>query len=125
MKWHREKPGHYSSGPYHIEGAGYHWKLRKGNRQLTTAKSKKECQQFAETHAEEVVAPEPPREESRKKKSTGEDLDSVLASLRLEIDALAMRISSLDDAIRKNTESQEGLTQAILILGRHVGKLGK
>lgn len=118
MKWKRQEPGLYTSGKYRIEGTGTNWDLHYGKKHLHSGSSKKECQLFADdTEENPNIEPEPYEPPKAQKKSKTE-LDSVLASFRLEVDQLAGRVSSLDTTISK-------LTDAVLILGKAVNKLGK
>lgn len=127
MKWTREAPGHYVSGKWSIEGEGTSWTLYEGSKKRHKAKSKKDCQQIAENAEEGVDGHSEPNEEvpppQPKGKTSKLDLDGVLASLRLEIDQLSWRISSLDDANRKLAESNAQLTNAVMILGKHIAKM--
>jgi hypothetical protein len=117
LKWKRQEPGHYTSGDWHVKGTGTNWDLHKKKTHVHSGSSKKECQELAETGATPVADPEDLHSYAPRKKSK-EELDSVLASLRLEVDQLALRVSSLDTTISK-------LTEAVLILGKHTAKLGK
>ena len=118
LKWKRQEPGVYTSGTYRVEGTVTNWDLHEGKKHLHSGKSKKECQGIAEDGG---VAPgvdlENLHEHAPRKQSKGE-IEGTIASLRLEVENLMWRISSLDTTINK-------LTDAILILGKHVGKLGK
>jgi len=126
LKWKRPEPGHYVCGTWHVKGVGTSWDLYNGRKHIHSGTTKKECQQMAE-NSPKVEQPEDevpvPSVSRRVSKIT--DLDSVLASLRLEINNLALRIGSMDAGIQKSTESSDGLTKAILLLGRHLGKLSK
>jgi hypothetical protein len=122
MKWTREQPGVYISGKWRVEGEGTDWELFEGKKKRHKARSKKECQQVAEAAEEDVDGHHEPDDPLPTTfvdpKPSKLALDGVLASLRLDIDHLSHRISSLDDSNRK-------LTEAILILGKHVAKLNK
>ncbi len=119
LTWKRPEAGHYTSGTWHVKGTGTNWDLYDGRKHITSATSKKACQQHAENPPpteETEIAPEPELAKAPKRGKL--ELDSVLASLRLEVDQLALRISSLDTTI-------SGLKDAVLILAKHAAKLGK
>jgi len=122
LKWTRKEPGHYVSGTLHIKGAGTNWDLYDKEDHIHSGNSKKECQQVAEnppaTIAHKDSSELPVAVSAAKSTSKATDLDSVIASLRLEIDNLSLRISSLDDSNRK-------LTDAIMLLARYISKQGK
>lgn len=117
MKWTRKESGHYVSGTLHIKGAGTNWDLYDGENHIHSSKSKKECQQIAEDPSAVASKDDPEFAvvNAAKKISKSTDLDSILASLRLEIDNLSLRIASLDDSNRK-------LADAIMILAKHISK---
>lgn len=133
MKWKREIAGVYTSGSYKIKGKGLSWTLYEGRNKLDTGTSKKAMQHAADAHAggvgtvkdySAIQAGEPTERNKPVRKNTyteGKDLEGVLASLSLQIDHLSHRIDSLN---AESTKATKGLTDAVLLLGRHAAKLG-
>lgn len=124
LKWKREKPGCYVSGVWKIKGSGTSWELFHQGEKVSEGNSKKcvqiEAQQFEDNPD---VDPEPNEEttvpsvvvESRPKKTSNAGLDGILSSLRLEIDNLSHRIDA-------GTAATNNLTDAILMLVKHLKK---
>lgn len=137
MKWKRAKPGSYTSGPWTVQGSGTSWELLHEGDKAGEGASKKVCQELAvQLEEDEGQDPEPEPAElpsvpverapkSPKNMSANPPkypLDSVIASLALQIDALNNRIASIDASQRKHAEATEGLTKAVLLLAKHVAK---
>jgi hypothetical protein len=121
MKWTREKPGHYASGIWTIKGKGIKWQLLRNNKLALKGSGKKELQLYAEQQGKAKELDEEFVEQRAAKQPAApkaKDLDSVLASLRLEIDHLSLRIDAL-------SASNKGLAEAIMLLASHVKKLKK
>jgi hypothetical protein len=133
MKWKRQEPGHYVSGTYHVKGTGTNWDLYKGRKHLYSGSSKKECQKEAEKYlsgerkVEKESAPAASKGTgfSPKGQPTLDDLHGVMTSLYLEMTHVSAAMAQLSHYIKEEAESKDRLAKAILLLGRHVGKLGQ
>jgi hypothetical protein len=115
LRWKREKPGVYVSKAWRVKGKGSQWQLLWGTGKTVVhyGQSKKECQRVAEerdaAEAAEEAKPAPAERkgelrERREASPYSKDLQSVIASLRLEIGRLTEQISLLASAVEKLSE---------------------
>ena len=126
LKWNRKKPGCYVSGVWTIKGSGTSWELFHVKDKVGESNSKKALQGEAQAFedAPEDKESEEPEEEStvtsvvasqpkERAQKSSYGLESTLSSLRLEIDSLKYSNNALTVQIEK-------LTDAILLLAKHV-----
>lgn len=97
MKWSREAPGHYVSGRWAVEGKGVRWKLSCDGARVAIGRSKGELQRAAEKDPgapapEEAATPAP----RRAAVAAVGSVESVLASLRLEVENLTLAVRELN-----------------------------
>jgi hypothetical protein len=119
------------SGTWHVKGAGTSWDLYNGRKHIASGKSKKQCQQIAEDPP--AADPEDddatPAERGTGHKPKGavklDDLHGVMCSLYLEMTNLSTSVVQLAHYIKEEAEAKNKLTNAVLILGKHVAKLEK
>jgi hypothetical protein len=129
LKWTRKESGHYVSGTWHVKGAGTNWDLYNGRKHIAPGKSKKECQQLAENPpaADPDDDDATPAERGTGHKPKGavklDDLHGVMTSLYLEMTHITTSVTENAHYNKKLSESIDKLTNAVLILGKHVAKL--
>jgi hypothetical protein len=91
-KWQRAKPGTYTSGPFRIIGGGAAWNLYRQDKLIDCFPSKKAAQEHVEQNPDAGLPPKPKAERGPAPKDS---LESVLASLRLEISRLTDMVGLL------------------------------
>jgi len=118
VKWKRgSTAGEYKSGDLTIRGAKTDWELVRGGKVIKSLGSKRSCQEYAEGLDEEEgdndVRNEPePAHEPRSRNThfaTNGSLESVLASLRLDVSRLTDMVGLLATSISTLTAKIDSL----------------
>jgi hypothetical protein len=108
-KWKRPKPGRYKCGDWKIvQLTSTRWQLITPSGKKVERHNKKLCQLAAEEEAAKLKAKEKEATEKRRPKPT-DSIESLLASYRLEVSALAMAISELTASVYKLVKKIEEL----------------
>jgi len=117
VKWKRgSTAGEYKSGDLTIRGAKTDWELVRGGKVIKSLSSKRSCQEYAEGLDEDdsgmdvEVDVEVPQQRSRNTHfATNGSLESVLASLRLDVSRLTDMVGLLATSISTLTAKIDSL----------------
>jgi len=115
LKWKRDNPGHYSCDDFVIKGKGTNWELWRlispgdleTSMRVKVCKrdSKGKCQDYANDHPDAGMPPKP-QPKPKQLIPDKDSLESILASLRLDVCALTEMIGVLALEIRSDRQSR-------------------